>query len=168
MKLQEQGAPPFLPSRACHFGPFQHGSLQERRLCKNRSHQLAGSKMVLRRYPARIISFGQLVSSCHRLQHLRLRLNRDCTGKKVILRSCSDPPVFPRRSTMQWQCFVLGTVPVLPRARVPVQSCKRKVPWSYKKQRQVDSNSLLRISCRRSRSKVPLLFFQAMPAIWPI
>ena len=35
------------------------------------------------------------------------------------------------------------------------------MPWSYKKQRQVDSNSLLRISCRRSRSKVPLLFSHA-------
>ena len=82
MKLQEQGAPPFLPSRACHFGPFQHGFLQERRQCKNRSHQLAGSKMVLSRDPARIISFGQLLSSCHRLQHLRLLLNRDCAGRK--------------------------------------------------------------------------------------
>ena len=95
---------PSFSSKLCsQFGPFQHGSSHERRLCKNRSHQLAGSKMVLSRDPTRIISFGQLVSSCHRLQHLRLLLNRDCTGKKVKLRSCRYPPVFARRSR-----FVLG------------------------------------------------------------
>ena len=44
----------------------------------------------------------------------------------------------------------------------PPCRCKEpRMPWSYKKQRQVDSNSLLRISCRRSRSKVPLLFSHA-------
>ena len=97
---------PSFSSKLCsQFGPFQHGSLQERRLCKNRSHQQAGSKMVLSRDPTRIISFSQLVSSCHRLQHLQLLLDRvrDCAGKKVKLRSCSYPPVFPRRSR-----FVLG------------------------------------------------------------
>ena len=76
---------PSFSSKLCsQFGPFQHGSSQERRLCKNRSHQLAGSKMVLSRDLARIISLGQLVSSCHRLQHQQLLLDtsRVCAAKK--------------------------------------------------------------------------------------
>ena len=61
------------------------------------------SKMVLSRDPARIISLGLLVSSFHPLQHQQLLLDRVCAGKKVKLRSCRHPPVFPRRSR-----FVLG------------------------------------------------------------